>query len=77
MNESLIQQYYVSEEDVKNKNYSSLSFFIVKFNKLFFILENIKFVKVPANSRASSRGNTRGASVIRINWAYRVRRLFN
>ena len=32
--------------------------------------------EAPANTRASSRGKTRGASVIRIDYAYRVRRRF-
>lgn len=32
-------------------------------------------LKAPANSRASSRGNTGGASVTPNNWALSVRRL--
>ena len=35
-----------------------------------------EYKKVPANPRASSRGNTGGASVIRNYWAYRVRRQY-
>lgn len=59
MNESLIQQYYLNED----------GFFGLKVLSLRMIMTLLKEVLVPANTRASSRGNTGGASVIRNNWA--------
>ena len=59
MNESLIQQYYLNED----------GFLSLKVLSLRMIMTLLKEVLVPANTRASSRGNTGGASVIRNNWA--------
>lgn len=56
--EILIQQYSRGEE----------GYLVV--NSIFFcMIMTEKKKKVPANSRASSRGNTRGASVIQNDWA--------
>jgi hypothetical protein len=59
MNESLIQQYYLNED----------GFFSCKVLSLRMIMTLFKEVLVPANTRASSRGNTGGASVIWHDWA--------
>jgi hypothetical protein len=58
MNESLIQQYYLNED----------GYFSCKVLSLMMIMTLVKEV-VPANTRASSRGKTGGASVIRHDWA--------
>ena len=59
MNESLIQQYYKNEEGLSS----------CKVLSLRMIMTLLKEVLVPANTRASSRGYTGGASVIRHDWA--------
>ena len=58
MGESLIQLYRVGDEDcVGCKTLDSLKDY------------DTQRAKSPGQSRASSRGNTRGASVIRNDWA--------
>ena len=59
MDESLIQQYYKNEDGL----------FSCKVLSLRMIMTLLKEVLVPANTRASSRGKTGGASVIRHDWA--------
>jgi hypothetical protein len=59
MNESLIQQFYLNDD-------GSLS---CKVLSLTMIMTLVKEAKSPGKSRASSRGNTGGASVTRNNWA--------
>ena len=54
MNESLIQQYYLNEGGLIG----------LKVLSLRMIMTLLKEVLVPANTRASSRGKTGGASVI-------------
>jgi len=59
MNESLIQQYYLNED----------GFFSCKILSLRMIMTLLEGSLVPANTRASSRGNTGGASVTHHDWA--------
>lgn len=57
MSESLIQQYRIREEGAYCKS--------LRLEKIMTLSKQ----KVPANSCASSRGKTGGASVIRLDWA--------
>lgn len=57
MSESLIQQYRLRDEGVCCKSLS--------LKKIMTLFKQL----VPANVCASSRGNTGGASVIRLDWA--------